>query len=68
MAFFLVMYSASDKISEGGGPYNEGEDIEVLHVPFEETLPMINEGEIRDAKTIILLQHLMIERLQNVHQ
>lgn len=45
------------------GLAEEGEDIEVVEMPFEEAFSMIKSGEIVDAKTIMLLQHLAIKRL-----
>ncbi|MFZ4928844.1 GDP-mannose pyrophosphatase NudK [Chryseobacterium sp. Mn2064] len=59
--FFVAEYSAEMKINEGGGLEEEGENIEVLELSFEETLAMIDSGEIKDAKTIMLLQHLRIK-------
>lgn len=59
--FFIAEYSNEMKITDGGGLEEEGEDIEVLELPFEETLTMIDSGEIKDAKTIMLLQHLRIK-------
>ncbi len=41
----------------GGGVAAEGEDIEVLELPFAEALAMVERGEIADAKTVILLQY-----------
>ena len=64
LAFFQGEYSEKQKIGEGGGSADEGEDIDVLHVPLPEAMRMIDSGEIRDAKTIILLQHLTIRQLQ----
>ena len=34
----------------------EGEDIEVVELPFGEALAMVDDGRIADAKTIMLLQ------------
>ena len=64
LAFFRGEYSDGQRISAGGGVYNEGEDIEVMHVPLGEALRMIRSGEIADAKTIILIQHLALELAQ----
>ena len=64
LAFFQGEYSEKQKISEGGGSADEGEDIDVLHIPLPDAMTMIESGEIRDAKTIILLQHLTIKQLQ----
>lgn len=61
--FFIAEYSTEMKINDGGGLDDEGEDIEVLELPFEKALEMIDSGEIKDAKTIMLLQYL---RLKNV--
>jgi nudix-type nucleoside diphosphatase (YffH/AdpP family) len=60
LAFFLSPYSAADKVSEGGGAEDEGEDIEVLEMPLDEALAMTRDGRIIDAKTILLLQHLKL--------
>lgn len=62
LACFTGTYSAKDKVSEGGGHPDEGEDIEVLHVKLADALAMIAEGEIADAKTIMLLQHLALQQ------
>jgi len=62
LSFFKGTYSQGDRVSDGGGTEDEGEDIEVLHVPLTEALGMIRTGEIRDAKTVILLQELALSR------
>ncbi|PZX54817.1 GDP-mannose pyrophosphatase NudK [Algoriphagus chordae] len=59
--FFIAAYSKDMKVSEGGGVEHEEENIEVLEMPFEEALKMINTGEIKDAKTIMLIQHLRLQ-------
>ena len=61
--FFVAEYSKSMKVSEGGGVVSEGEDIEVLELPFDEALAMIKRGEIVDGKTIMLLQHAALNSL-----
>ena len=61
--FFIAEYSDEMKINVGGGLEEEGENIEVLELNFDEALSMIDKGEIKDAKTIMLLQHL---RLKNI--
>ncbi len=55
--FFVAEYDASMKVSEGGGLESEGEEIEVLERTIDAALAMIAGGEIRDAKTIMLLQY-----------
>ncbi|MCU7616790.1 GDP-mannose pyrophosphatase NudK [Chryseobacterium sp. PBS4-4] len=59
--FFIAEYSSEMKITNGGGLQDEGEDIEVLEIGFEKALGMIDSGEIKDAKTIMLIQHLRIK-------
>ncbi len=61
--FFIAEYSKSMKVNEGGGVDHEEENIEVLELPFEQAFAMIKTGEIKDAKTIMLLQYI---RLQNI--
>jgi nudix-type nucleoside diphosphatase (YffH/AdpP family) len=63
LMFFIARYSPDDRIGQGGGDRHEGEDIEVLEVSLEEALGMIDEGQIVDGKTIMLLQHLKLKGL-----
>jgi GDP-mannose pyrophosphatase NudK len=53
--FFVAEYSPSQRTATGGGI--DEEDIEVLELDFERALGMLKSGEIRDAKTIMLLQY-----------
>ena len=46
------------QVNHGGGLEHEQEDIEVLEIPFDEALTMVDRGKIRDAKTIMLLQYM----------
>lgn len=55
--FFMAEYDATRKVSDGGGLAEEGEDIEVLELPFEQAMAMIARGDIVDGKTIMLLQY-----------
>jgi nudix-type nucleoside diphosphatase (YffH/AdpP family) len=54
--FFAAPYRPVDRSTAGGGLEEEGEDIEVVELPFDEALDMIDDGRIADAKTIMLLQ------------
>jgi nudix-type nucleoside diphosphatase (YffH/AdpP family) len=56
--FFIADYAADDRISAGGGVEDEGEDIEVVELPFDQALAMIDRGEIVDGKTIMLLLYV----------
>jgi GDP-mannose pyrophosphatase NudK len=61
--FYVAEYNDDDKIGEGGGLISEQEDILVMEVDFNEALNMIVTGQIKDAKTIMLLQHAKINGL-----
>ncbi|MCH9659900.1 MAG: GDP-mannose pyrophosphatase, partial [Bacteroidetes bacterium] len=61
--FFVAEYDKGMKISEGGGAKDEQENIEVLELDFEKAYAMIDTGEIKDAKTIMLLQYAKINNL-----
>ena len=61
--FFVAEYSKEMKVSSGGGLDEESENIEVLEIPFKQALDMIYTGEIKDAKTIMLLQYAQIHQL-----
>ncbi|MXG89387.1 NUDIX domain-containing protein [Nocardioides flavescens] len=53
---YAAAYAAGDRIGAGGGVVEEGEDIEVLELAFDEALAMVGDGRIADGKTVALLQ------------
>ena len=55
--FFIAEYSKEMKVNDGGGADDEHENIEVLELPFKDALRMVERGEIKDAKTVMLLQY-----------
>jgi nudix-type nucleoside diphosphatase (YffH/AdpP family) len=59
--FFVAPYEPSMRIGAGGGLEDEGEDIEVLELPIDQALAMIDDGRIVDAKTIMLLQYAALK-------
>ncbi|UOE52656.1 GDP-mannose pyrophosphatase NudK [Mucilaginibacter sp. SMC90] len=61
--FFVAEYAKEMKVSDGGGLAHENENIEVLEMPFNDALQMVKKGEIKDAKTIMLLQYAQIDNL-----
>lgn len=63
MHFFIGEYTDAMKVSDGGGVDTEHEDIEVLELPFEKAIYMLNNGEINDTRTIVLLQYALIHKL-----
>lgn len=60
---FVAAYDKQMKIHEGGGLEHEQENIEVLELTLDTALQMINTGEIKDAKTIMLLQYAKLHQL-----
>jgi nudix-type nucleoside diphosphatase (YffH/AdpP family) len=58
--FFVATYEPKDRVGAGGGQAEEGEDIDMLEVSIDEALPMIDDGTIRDGKTIMLLQYAVL--------
>lgn len=61
--FFVAEYATNMKVGDGGGVEQEQEHIKVMELSFSEALEMVNNGEIRDAKTIMLLQYALINKL-----
>ena len=61
--YFIGEYDSSMKVSAGGGLENEHEEIDVIEIPFSQAYVMIESGEIKDAKTIMLLQYAKIHNL-----
>lgn len=60
--FFVAEYEDNMKVNAGGGT-DEEEDLEVLELPFQKAIDMIASGEIKDAKTIMLIQYAQINGL-----
>jgi nudix-type nucleoside diphosphatase (YffH/AdpP family) len=58
--FFIGEYEEKDRHGDGGGLAEEGEDIEVLELGYEEALRMMDSGQIMDGKTVMLLQYLQL--------
>lgn len=60
---FTAEYSRDMKVGAGGGLQEENEDIEVLEIPYTTALGMIKTGEIKDAKTVLLLQWAQLNKV-----
>ncbi len=59
--FFIAEYRDEHLSGAGGGIKEEGEDIEVVEMEFQQAMTAIDNGEIADAKTIMLLQYLALK-------
>jgi nudix-type nucleoside diphosphatase (YffH/AdpP family) len=55
--FFIAEYLPTDQVGRGGGIVEEGEDIELLELNIDQAIAMIENGQIMDGKTIMLLQY-----------
>lgn len=61
--FFVAEYTDDMKVSDGGGCETEQENIEVMEIPFQQATDMVVNGEINDAKTIMLIQYAQLNGL-----
>ncbi len=60
---FVAEYTDKMKVAKGGGLTTEQEDIIVFEMSFDEVKRSVENNEIRDAKTLILLQYAWIHNL-----
>jgi GDP-mannose pyrophosphatase NudK len=65
MHLYVAEVSSADLGKTGGGNPHEGEDIEVVEVPLPELYDMARRGAIEDAKTLVIVQRLMLEELES---
>ena len=59
--FYLAQYTADTEQTAGGGI--DEEEIDILEIPVAQAVAMMQSGEIRDGKTIMLLQYLRLQQL-----
>lgn len=65
--YFIAPYHPDMKKAAGGGLAHEGEHIEVCELHLDEAANMLARQEIQDSKTIVLLQHLLLNRNRLFH-
>ena len=65
---YLAPYAEDQKEKKGGGLKEEGEDIKLVEIEFEKAYSMVKSGEIKDAKTIMLIQYFLFEKLPGLHE
>jgi nudix-type nucleoside diphosphatase (YffH/AdpP family) len=53
--FYAAPYTPATRTALGGGIADEGEDIDILELPYDAALTMITNRQIADGKTIMLL-------------
>lgn len=62
VTFFGGTYGGHTRVSDGGGAAHEHEQLNVVELPVAEAMAMVADGRIVDAKTVVALQHLALER------
>ncbi|CAI3926971.1 8-oxo-dGTP pyrophosphatase MutT and related house-cleaning NTP pyrophosphohydrolases [Commensalibacter communis] len=60
---YYFIASVDEKVQQGGGVRDEGEDIAVLEISLQEAITKIQEGEIMDLKTVVLIQYIQLHCL-----
>ncbi|WP_299681852.1 NUDIX domain-containing protein [uncultured Tenacibaculum sp.] len=60
---YVAEYTEDMKVDSGGGVEEEGEEIEVLELSFSKVLLMIENKEIKDARSIMLLLYAQLHKL-----
>lgn len=57
---FYAEVSEADRVGNGGGLADEGEDIEIVEFTLDELTERLHAGDIIDAKTLIGIQWLLL--------
>lgn len=57
---YLAPYTATDRVSAGGGADGEHERIETHEIDFDRLGDMVAKGELLDAHTLVLAQTLLM--------
>lgn len=60
---YVAEYNSKGAHGEGGGLEEEGEDIELLEMDFDEAREALRRGDFTDAKTVMLLQHYFLNNV-----
>src|SRR5690554_3428962 len=60
MYLYVAEYTPEMKLSKGGGLEEENENIENIELSFSKVLEMVKNEEIKDAKTVVLLQYAQL--------
>lgn len=59
---YVGLVTDEDRKASGGGLASEHEELEVVHIPLRDLDQMLRDGLIIDAKTVILVQYLLLQR------
>ena len=58
---FTAPYTDAQRKEAGGGLEEEGEDLDVVTMSFEEVKDLWQSGRIEDAKMLLLVQHALLK-------
>lgn len=65
MHLFVAELTGAERRGNGGGNPHEGENIEVVEISLPDLFEMARQNRIEDAKTLIIVQRLMLEERTN---
>lgn len=60
---YYAEVTLKDRVADGGGLAVENEDIRLIHIPVQEAVAQATSGKIEDAKTLIAIQWLQLQRV-----
>ena len=62
IGLYLAPYRAADRVGDGGGLAEEHEEIEVVELSLAELAALADSGEVKDIKTLAMIQTLRLRR------
>lgn len=57
---YLAQYRQQDHLSSGGGLIEEGENLEIVEMDFDEAVSLLDKKQINDMKTALLINALRL--------
>ena len=62
---FIGEYTSDELTKNSGGLHEEGEEIEILELPYDEAKELLKSDEVVDARTMLLIQYMIINNLMD---
>jgi 8-oxo-dGTP pyrophosphatase MutT (NUDIX family) len=60
IGLYLARYEENSRVASGGGLQDEDEEMDVFEIPIAEVWAMYESGELKDMKTVVLIQALRL--------